>query len=80
MYHDRNTKEMQGFEIKDFEGSISACACFDYKGYEISFSSIGYDQGSCLNEIVVFDRNNKQVSVHYTVQDAIFFVNTLVCC
>jgi hypothetical protein len=77
MYHDRSTKEMQGFEIKDYNGNIVACACFDYKGYEISFSSIGYDNGGCLNEIVVFDRNDKQVSTHYTVQDAILFVDTL---
>lgn len=78
MYHNRNTKEMQGFEIKDYRGNIVGCACFDYKGYEISFSSIGYDNGSCLNEIVVFDRNDKVVGKHYTVQDAIFYIDSLI--
>lgn len=80
MYHNRDTKEMQGFKIQNLQGQLAACACFDYKGYEISFSSIGYDQGSCLNEIHVYDKNDNIVSRNYTVQDAIWFVDALVGC
>lgn len=77
MYHNRNTKKQQGFVIKTHKGDIAACATFDYKGYEISFSSIGYDEGGCLNEICVFDKDDNVVSCNYTVQDAIFFVDAL---
>jgi len=53
----------QGFEIVDFTGNIDACAKFWFKGYEVSFSSIGYSKGSCLNEIMIYDDQDNVVKV-----------------
>lgn len=76
-YHNRNTKEMQGFEIQDDNGHVAAAASFDYKGFSIGFSSIGYDQGSCLREICVFDEKDKTVKTCHSVEEAIKHVNEI---
>lgn len=76
-YHNRNTKAMQGFEIQDHNGHVAAAASFDYKGFSIGFSSIGYDQGSCLKEICVFDKDNNVVKDCHSVEEAISHVDSL---
>lgn len=76
-YHNRNTKEMQGFEIQDHHGHVAAAASFAYKGFNISFTSIGYDQGSCLREICVFDENDNTVKTCHSVEEAIKHVNEI---
>lgn len=65
----------QGFRIANFGGDIDAAASFWLKGVEISFSSIGYSRGSCLNEIVVFDEyGNCLKTIQGTVEDAVNWV------
>lgn len=66
----------QGFEIITHMGPIDACAKFWYKGIEVSFSSLGYSKGSCLNEINLYDHNDKLLhQVRGTVEDAIDWIN-----
>lgn len=62
----------QGFTIRDHSGEVDACAGFWFKDYEVSFTSIGYSRGSCLNEIVIFDDQGGVVKTFTsTVEDAI---------
>lgn len=66
---------VQGFKIQNFIGEIDACASFWINGVEISFSSIGYSEGSCLNEIVVFNKNEEVIKTFRgTVEDAVKWV------
>jgi len=58
-----------------FEGG---CAKFIYRGHEISFSTKGYQEGGCLNEVCVFQNNDSVPIVKTnTVQEAIDSVNEL---
>lgn len=67
--------KLQGFQIQDFTGQLDACASFRFKGVEISFTSIGYSKGSCMNEIVVYDDNGNALHLERgTVEDAINWV------
>jgi hypothetical protein len=52
------------------------CAKFIYRGYEVSFSTIGYEQGSCLNEVCVLEQGeSKPLLKTSSVEDAINQVN-----
>jgi hypothetical protein len=67
--------KMQGFTIRDFSGNIDACASFRLNGVEVSFTSIGYSKGSCLNEIVVYDDMGNALKLFCTtVEDAVKWV------
>lgn len=62
----------QGFTIRDHSGEVDACAGFWFKGFEVSFTSIGYSRGSCLNEIVIFDDQGNVVKTFTSkVEDAV---------
>jgi hypothetical protein len=48
-----------------------------YQGYEIFFSTKGYEKGSCLNEMCVFQTgNNSPILKAPTVEEAIEGVNS----
>ena len=67
--------KLQGFKICNFSGDVDACASFYLKGYEISFTSIGYSKGSCLNEIVIYDEYGSVVKTFTsTVEKAIMWL------
>lgn len=74
----------QGFQIVSFAClELEACAQFMFKGYQISFSTIGYSQGGCLNEINVYGKSGDGdnfsdygdlLSQHNSVEDAILWI------
>ena len=67
--------KLQGFEITNFTGDVDACACFTFRGVDISCSSIGYSKGSCLNEIVIYSKEGHELHLERgTVEDAINWV------
>ncbi len=70
----RDTWGMQGYQVlatPTGEKVANVCAQFEYKGYQISFSTNGYDDGACLNEIIIFDKNDDVVDAAQSVQAAI---------
>lgn len=63
--------------INDQYAFGEGCAKFMYSGYEISFSTKGYQNGSCLNEVCVFDGNsNVPLLKANTVEEAIDGINS----
>ncbi len=67
--------KLQGFNIRNFTGDVDACASFWLNGVEISFSSIGYSKGFCLNEVVVYDEYGNALELfRTTVEDAVKWV------
>lgn len=72
---------LREFEIKNLKGPVDACAAFMYKGYEISFSTIGISEGSCQHEVAVFKGysyrwTEPEIKAH-TVAEAIEYINTV---
>jgi hypothetical protein len=66
--------------IDVIEQPVKACAYFEYKGFEISSSSI-MSQRSIVDSIKVWDENGVAVffgKTIYTVEEAIEKVNKLV--
>lgn len=70
-------KNVQDYTIINDSYQFSeGCAKFIYRGYEISFSTIGYQQGSCLNEVCVFEQGESKPFLKTTsVEDAIDQIN-----
>lgn len=74
--HKRDSWAMQGFQIVDACGQdITACCRISYLGYEISITTLGYADGSCLNEINVYNQAGDLLSQYHSVSDAINFCN-----
>ena len=68
------------FDIVHFSGGIDACAQFTYKGYQISFSTIGRSQGACQTPVCIFAGNNFQDTLKdgfTTVQEAIEYIDSI---
>lgn len=69
-------KTYQKYTILQNRNEIDACAKFMYRGYEISFSTVGYSFGGSLNEVAVFSVEDKRVFECATVEDAICWINS----
>lgn len=68
------------FDIVNFHGGIDACAQFTYKGYQISFSTIGRSQGGCPIPVCIFGGEGFKDTVKdgfTTVQEAIQYIDQI---
>ena len=66
---------LQGFRFFDSSFKLGyGCFQFKYKDYEISCSNMGVDKGACPTKVAVFDCENRMISQHYTVQEAIDYL------
>lgn len=58
---------------------VDACAKFIYKGYEVSFSTVGRSEGACPQEVVVFPEGSLSMGDalgYFTrVEEAIDFID-----
>ena len=70
--------ENRGFHIITNLGKqIEACAQFDYRGYKISFSTVGVLTGGCSNHVIIM-HGKEEVDIKSdltTVQEAIDYIN-----
>ena len=75
-----NQFAIRGFVTVDASGAqVPACAMFLYKGYQISFSTIGLDKGACQTHVCIFtgkDFQNVYKDGFDTVQNAIYYIDT----
>jgi len=69
------SENFQDYTIVDRSGFVEAAGQFMYKGYKISFSTLGYKGGACPTRVAVFDKNNNYVNETHTVQDAIEYIH-----
>jgi len=73
----------QNYTIVNHSGFVEAAGQFIYKGFKISFSTMGYNGGCCSTKVAVFDNNGNDVfdkngnfQDFDTVEDAIEFLNS----
>ena len=77
--------DIRNYHIVNHSGNVDACAQFIYKGYMVSFSTMGLSRGACQTEVAVFakkDADDKDYNLHvkmdlHTVEEAIEFINEL---
>lgn len=68
----------QQYTINTMEGFAEGSASFVYRGFEISFSTMGYNGfGSLQSVLVIADEGKGDIidDKSHTVEDAIAFVN-----
>lgn len=66
-----NGFNFQGFIMKSTSGqNTNACCAFAFRGFEISISNIGLNNGACPTPIAVF-KDDEIVAEFSTVEEAI---------
>lgn len=76
-YHSRDTMKFQGYKIMETPTGrqlSDVCSQFEYRGFIISFSTRGYADGSCSNEVLAM-RACIDDQIFYSVEDAIVYVD-----
>lgn len=67
----------QEYTIVNHAGFLEGAGQFMYKGYKISFSTLGYNGGACSTRVAIFDKNHDVVHETDTVQDAILHIEQI---
>lgn len=68
----------QQYTINTMEGFVEGSASFVYRGFEISFSTMGYNSFGTLQSVLVIADDGKGDIINdksHTVEEAIAFVN-----
>ena len=68
-------KNIQEYTVVNHHGFVEAAASFVYKGLIISMSTMGYNGGSCLNKVCVFNDKDEFLHDHDSVEKAIDYIN-----
>jgi hypothetical protein len=73
-----NFYQLREFNILNNLGiAVDACAQFEYKGYQVSMSTIGRSKGACCTPICIFKDNHVVQDGFSTVQEAILHVDAI---
>lgn len=70
----RPTMDHQGYQIMSCplgQRLADVCAQFQYKGFTVSFSTSGYADGGCCNEVQYWRETSGGTNLAYSVEEAI---------